>query len=91
MDLKSDHPAIRYWAAIAKGTTFAIKKAKLALNRALIDESVVLDTSSKSLAHQGSFTQVDATYLQALSHNNMSAVQYAARSIEIWKNRRKVF
>jgi len=83
-NVESTNPAVRYWSimglrALETLTDNAISR----LTKSLTDSSVsVRIIAAETLATHGHYSKAIATYKNALEHENLSAVQVAARSVE---------
>lgn len=82
--MQSEHPAVRYWSCVAlRALPKLSKKTKAKLLESVDDPSITVRLQiAEILAYAGELSKVKSIYKEALSHDNMSAVQYAARSIE---------
>jgi arylsulfatase A-like enzyme len=82
--LSSSHAAVRYWSCVAlRALPVLSEKTKLKLRSSLKDPSIAVKIQiAENLAYAGELSKVKHIYKEALAHDNMSAVQYAARSIE---------
>ena len=83
--LANKDPNVRYWAAV--GLTASEKlssKSRKALEKALGDPSIsVCIESANALATHGHTQKSIPLLAKALSHENLAAVQHAARAIEL--------
>lgn len=80
----ADHPAVRYWSCVAlRALPELSPKAITRLLGSLDDPSASVRLQiAETLAYAGELTKAKHIYKELLKDDNMSVVQYAARSIE---------
>ena len=83
--LAADHPAIRYWGAVGLSAAKSLSPEDItALKKALKDDvAAVRIQAADALARHGKVAPALPVLAKALHHENMAAIQHAARTIEL--------